>query len=36
MSAPLHHSLAGIAMLLAVAVLSMALGICVGIGLMLL
>ena len=36
MRAPLHHSLAGIAMLLAVAVLSMALGICVGIGLMLL
>ena len=36
MSAPIHHSLAGIAMLLAVAVLSMALGICVGIGLMLL
>jgi hypothetical protein len=31
-----HHSLAGIAMLLAVAVLSMALGVCVGVGLMLL
>lgn len=36
MNAPLHHSLAGIAMLLAVAVLSMSLGVCVGVGIMLL
>jgi hypothetical protein len=36
MSAPLHHSLAGIAMLLAVAVLSMALGFCAGVAVMLL
>lgn len=36
MRSELHHSLAGIAMLLAVAVLSMALGVCVGVGIMLL
>jgi hypothetical protein len=36
MRSDLHHSLAGIAMLLAVAVLSMALGFCAGVAVMLL
>ena len=36
MSAPLHHSLAGIAMLAAVCVLSLALGFCAGVAVMLL
>jgi len=36
MNAPLHHTMAGIAMLLAVSMLSMALGFCAGVGLMLL
>lgn len=34
--APLHHSLAGVALLLTVSVLSFALGVCVGVALMLL
>jgi hypothetical protein len=36
MRSDLHHSLAGIAMLLAVAVLSLALGFCAGVAVMLL
>jgi hypothetical protein len=36
MSAHFHHSMAGIAMLLAVAVLSLALGFCAGVAVMLL
>jgi len=32
----LHHSLAGVTMLLAVSVLSFSLGVCVGVGIMLL
>jgi hypothetical protein len=34
--APFHHSLAGVALLLSVSVLSFALGVCVGVALMLL
>lgn len=36
MSAPFHHSLAGVVLLLSVSVLSFALGVCVGVALMLL
>jgi hypothetical protein len=36
MSGELHHSLAGVSMLLAVSVLSFSLGVCVGVGIMLL
>jgi hypothetical protein len=34
--APFHHSLAGVTLLLSVSVLSFALGVCVGVALMLL
>ena len=34
--APFHHSLAGVALLLSISVLSFALGVCVGVALMLL
>jgi len=36
MSGELHHSLAGVSMLLAVSVLSFSLGVCVGVAIMLL
>ena len=36
MSGELHHSLAGVTMLLAVSVLSFSLGVCVGVAIMLL
>lgn len=36
MSAPFHHSSAGVVLLLSVSVLSFALGVCVGVALMLL
>ena len=35
MIAPFHHSLAGVALLLSISVLSFALGVCVGVALML-
>ena len=36
MIAPFHHSMAGVALLLSVSVLSFALGVCVGVAIMLL